>query len=94
MQAVEWIPECNVTRNVEEQEVEHFGHINNLITTRLQEVDELVGVLHDDRFLGSEIGGGEYVGNVASADCQSREPLYKEGIGKPQSSMLIIIKLK
>jgi hypothetical protein len=65
MQAVERIPKRHISRDVEEQEIEHLGHIDSLITTRLQDVDELVGVLHDNRFLGAEVRGGEDVRDVA-----------------------------
>lgn len=65
-QAIEGISKHHIPCDIESKEVEDLAEINGLASSRLQEIDELVCVLHDDRFLLTQVGVGEGVGHVAS----------------------------
>jgi hypothetical protein len=54
------------TSRVEEKEVEQLGNVEGLFDTALQDANELIGVLQDNRFLFSKALVGECVGEGAS----------------------------
>jgi hypothetical protein len=61
MQTIERFAKCHITSGIEKEEVEHLADVDWLFYATLQDADELVCVLQDNRLLFPEALVGECV---------------------------------